>query len=405
MRKPAKLFLLVFFLAGTLFAGIARADVRVNCSQNSTCTLTPSGGLPWANGNLTWIFKPLNPRVSVYIFIRNQNTTSAHSSQTITVFQTPFSQDASPDLNTNSSKWTQDTLTQNSTAGASCNSVNAANDASPGASGLGSCYVNTMFAAQVAVRITGANTQAGSPDNFDLAIVQETGIPGGQAPGSTSSVTLNAGNNPVSQNYVSAVVGDGQADTNIPNAFPTSNPLDYLVFPYAYNGTNWDRVRGTANTGLSDAPPIMVVSDGLSQAFTAGSGQVTNPGAAQSLLFVQDNSGAKALYFNTLTISSSVAAQFSVQQTSTAGTTCTAANVANQKIGNATASVAAASTSCTGGPTGINPQMFYFVPAGGTVTIDLRGFIAPSGSTTGIIAVNSASITGLVSVEVSWHEK
>ncbi len=61
------------------------------------------------------------------------------------------------------------------------------NDSSPGASGLGSCYVETVFAAQVAIQISGAVAQAGSPDNFDLAIVQETGIPAGQTPSSTTS--------------------------------------------------------------------------------------------------------------------------------------------------------------------------------------------------------------------------
>ncbi len=86
-------FLLLFL--GTQARG---QDVRVNCSQVQACTLTPAGGLPWANANLTWIFRPLNPRVSVYIFIRNQNTTNAHTSQTIKVFQTPFNQDQAGSL-------------------------------------------------------------------------------------------------------------------------------------------------------------------------------------------------------------------------------------------------------------------------------------------------------------------
>ena len=171
-----------------LFASLGAAqDVRVNCSQVQACTLTPAGGIPWASGNLTWIFRPLNPRVSVYIFIRNYNTTNAHTSQTIQVFQSPFSQDLAPSVSTSASRWTQDTLTQNSNAGASCSNVNPANDTSPGASGLGTCYVTTMFAAQVAIKITGAATQVGAIDNFDLAIVQETGTPAGQQPGASNS--------------------------------------------------------------------------------------------------------------------------------------------------------------------------------------------------------------------------
>ncbi len=172
-----------------LFWGVsARAqDVRTNCSQVSACTLTPAGGLPWSQANQIWIFRPLNPRVSVYIFIRNQNPTSSHISQTVTVWQSPFGIDLAPSLSANSSRWTQDTLVQNTTTNASCNALAAANDASPGASGLGSCFVTTMFAAQVAIRITGAATASGSPDNFDLAIVQETGTPGGQSPGASAA--------------------------------------------------------------------------------------------------------------------------------------------------------------------------------------------------------------------------
>lgn len=180
--RAAAGFLLLFL--GVLARG---QDVTVNCSQNPTCQLTPSGGLPWANGNLVWIFKPINPHVSIYIFIRNQNPSSAHTQQTVTVWQTPFSHDIAPTLRQNSSRWTQDTLIQNSTVNASCNAVALSNDSSPGASGLGSCYVVTVFAAQVAIQITGAVTQAGSPDNFDLSIVQETGVPAGQTPSSSTS--------------------------------------------------------------------------------------------------------------------------------------------------------------------------------------------------------------------------
>ncbi len=200
-------FLLLFL------AALGRCqDVRANCSQNATCTLTPAGGISWANGNLTWIFKPLNPRVSVYIFIRNYNSTSAHTSQTVQVFQSPFSQDLAPSVSSTASRWTQDTVTQNANAGASCNNVNALNDTSPGASGLGTCYVTTMFAAQVAIKITGAAAASGSPDNFDLAIVQETGTPAGQSPGSSSS-TLNPVLQPATTKNSQVTSGSNAAQT------------------------------------------------------------------------------------------------------------------------------------------------------------------------------------------------
>jgi len=188
-------------------------DVFVpGCSQVQACTLTPAGGISWGSGNLTWIFRPLNPRVSDYIFIRNLNPTSAHRSQTIQVFQSPFSRDFAPSVSTAASRWTQDTVTQNANAGASCNNVNALNDSSPGASGLGTCYVTTMFAAQVAIKITGAAAASGSPDNFDLVIIQETGTPAGQQPGS-SSATLNPVLQPTTTKNSQATSGANAAQT------------------------------------------------------------------------------------------------------------------------------------------------------------------------------------------------
>jgi hypothetical protein len=242
-------FLALFFCVS------ARAqDVRVNCSQNSTCTLTPAGGISWASGNQTWIFKPINPRVSVYIFIRNYNPTNAHNSQTIQVFQSPFSQDYAPSVSTAASKWTQDTVTQNANAGASCNNINALNDSSPGASGLGTCYVTTMFAAQVAIKITGAAAQAGSPDNFDLAIVQETGTPAGQQPGSSNS-TLN----PILQ---PATVRNGQ---NTSAANTAQNALVSAISGqrvYLFSLAVQASAAATCGVSVTDGATIIWQSDG-----------------------------------------------------------------------------------------------------------------------------------------------
>jgi len=243
-----------------LFFGLsARAqDVRVNCSQVSACTLTPAGGLPWSQANNVWVFKPMNPRVSVYIFIRNYNTTSAHTSQSVQVFQTPFSQDLAPTLSSNSSRWTQDSLVQNTTTNASCNAVAAANDSSPGASGMGTCYVTTMFAAQVAIKITGAATQAGAPDNFDLAIVQETGAPAGQTPGSSGSTNQ----------IVSGII---QPTGNVINQVHTSlaNAANTLTISAQNSGPNGQAYLFSIGVFASAQPAagtcFVIVQDSFSQ--------------------------------------------------------------------------------------------------------------------------------------------
>lgn len=184
-------------LAAVFFAIPMRSqDVQVSCTQNPTCTLTPAGGLPWsstagANG-ITFIFRPLAPHVSIYIFVHNLNPSSAHG-LTLAVWQTPFSQAKAPSLSLNQSNWIQDAISQNTnTPVSSCVVVDSNHDSSPPPAsgtqtGLGACFVNTMFAAQVAINIQ-ATTQAGVPDNFELAIIQEPAIPGTNGPGSSSSI-------------------------------------------------------------------------------------------------------------------------------------------------------------------------------------------------------------------------
>jgi len=340
-------FLLLFSAAS------ARAqDVRVNCSGNPTCTLTPAGGISWANGNLTWVFKPLNPRVSVYIFVHNLNPTSAHSSQTVQVFQSPFSQDLAPNLNGNSSSWTQDTVTQNGTTGASCNNVVAKVENAPGAAGLGTCYVTTMFAAQVAIRITGASAQSGSPDNFELAVVQETGTPQGQSPGGSSGSL------------------------------------------------------SSTNSGPSATSAIQVVSDGTSQAFVAEASAV-NPAATSDLLILSANNGTRALYLDKIVFSttSTTGVLVNFVAITNLGGTCTNGSVSNLKLGNATASTAITQQGCTTHPNQANTIIGIVIPAGGTTTVDLRGLILPSGTLQGLNASCVSAVTGQVFAEFFWYEK
>lgn len=435
MKRLLAIFLLL------LCAGAVRAqsDPHVNCSQNSTCTITPSGGIPWANGNLTFIFRPLNPRVSVYIFIRNQNTTSAHT-QTVTVFQTPFSQDLAPNLSSTGSRWTQDVVTQNTTANASCNAIAAANDSLAGASGLGTCYVNTMFAAQVAIRISGATAQAGSPDNFDLAIVQETGQPGGQQPGAAATqsqvqgsgaagsppvgfpvlvagsdgtnvrtVNTNSGGVVATTTTNQLAFGDGLSNLNAATFNAANNSSSAAaILPEEFNGSTWDRVRGTANTGLSDAPPMQVVSDGLAQAFSVNpNGGLANPLAAFDLLAMNNNSGGKTQYLDHVVLSTNSASAVltTIFPTSTLGTTCSTQTPQNLKFGNATTSTATIQWNCSTAPTKGTGLNSFFIPASGTVSIDLRGIVLPSGTTQGIDFVNSAGVTGNVYITLFWYEK
>lgn len=170
------------------------------CSNNYACQL--ANNQLWANANQTWIFAPSSPNASIYIYVHNDNPTSAHTA-TIQVFQTGST--TVSNLSSNADQWVQDTVTQNPAAGASCNSVAANAPTVPGASGTGTCYLISMFAAQIAVKITSATAQAGSPDTFDLSVVQFTGYPGGPAPGADSSAG-GGSNFGVLQNFTAGTV-------------------------------------------------------------------------------------------------------------------------------------------------------------------------------------------------------
>lgn len=326
-------------------------DVRVNCYTES-CQVTPTGGISWANANLTFIFAPISPRVSIYIYIHNNNTSSAHTSQTISVYQTPFGVGVAPSLSANADKWVQDSVQQNATAGASCSSVNAASPSSPGASGLGSCMVMATFSTQIAVKISGAAAQSGSPDTLDLAIVQ---VPEQSMSGSSGS--------PGSQTFSSA------------------------------------------NSGPSSPEPIQVASDALQSAFfsTSNLGSITS---GESILAVNNVSGsAKNVYFRNVTISTAIAASFEIETYDTAGSGCSTVNVVNMNVNSAVSPVAQATYQCSSGLGGGHVYTLVSLPASSQFTIDLSGFISASNAVTGIDILAETTGSGVVNTTLTWYEK
>ncbi len=271
-----------------------------------------------------------------------------------------------------------------------------------------------MFAAQVAIQITGAATQAGSPDNFDLAIVQETGVPAGQQPGGSSSginiqqingAALSNGN-AFAQSGVAQTLGDAVNNNQVEPSSFGGNQLFAPIFPLVFNGTTWDRTRGTAGTGTSAAPAIQVVSDGLGQAFSS-TFNVTNPAINAVIGHVNANSGSRSLYFDRLIITTSVSANFNINVTSSIGTTCSAGgNVINQKLGSGIASTGVSNFSCTTNPTQVNSVFLNINTIANTpLTVDLRGFIASNATTNGIDVLMLTALTGITDVVFFWYEK
>jgi len=188
------LFMLLIIGLLSLGAHAQESDIFVSaCATQDACTL--QSNVPWSVGSRTWRFTAKYPNESIRVWIRNQNTTSAHTGQAISIFITDDKTATS--LLTQADRWLQAGLVDNTISGASCTSV-AANrpTSSPGANGKASCYAIAMFAVQIAVRITNTTAAAGSPDQFDIGIVQQDGNnASGPQPGlayndSTNGVTL-----------------------------------------------------------------------------------------------------------------------------------------------------------------------------------------------------------------------
>lgn len=330
--------------------GAHAQDVNVNCRNAPSCILSPNGGIPWASGNLTFIFTPIAPHASIYIYLHNNNPSNAHSSQTIQVFTTPFVSSRAPSLTQNSDLWVQDTVTQNSTPGASCNTLNANGSAAPGAAGMGSCYVMATFATQVAIKITGAAAQAGSPDTYDLVVVQEPSAVGSSTPGA-----------------------------------PT-------------NGLT------TANSGPAATLPIQVVSDLLGSSFGV-SGTVSTTSSTLAAVGIFATNASKSIYLDKAYISSTIAQSVNIYLSSSAGTGA-ADTIFPLRAGSPVVSVVTAAQNFS-----VNPGssgtfiMSITIPASQTVAVDLRGWMIPQGSSFGLAIAYSSAVTGGLTGVIQWYEK
>jgi hypothetical protein len=123
----------------------------------------------------TFVFTPIQPNVSLRFWIHNNNTTSAHTAQTLTIWATNSTL-ANVSLIGQSDIWVQAKFEDNGTVGAQCLNVNANNAVTPGASGMGTCYSSGMYVAQIAIQFTPGGAAAGTPDTFDLGIVQQPSV-------------------------------------------------------------------------------------------------------------------------------------------------------------------------------------------------------------------------------------
>lgn len=144
--------LLLLLLLATAPAFAQNTDLILNPGPNY---VDAGRGVPWSAINRTYVLVPQNPNTSICFYVVNNNPTSSHTF-TLNVFQSPDPRVA--DYSNNKGRYS---------------AVTAVGTPSPvAASAVSSVFVQTTAAAAVAFSVSGAITQAGSPDTADLFLVQ-----------------------------------------------------------------------------------------------------------------------------------------------------------------------------------------------------------------------------------------
>lgn len=155
--------------------------------------------------------------------------------------------------------------------------------------------------------------------------------------------------------------------------------------------------------------PFQADSESLGQAYN-GSGSQTNPVANQVVAGVNSTASVVKVtgYFDSITVSTSVADTLTIQWTSSTGT-CTETNPASTRAsGGASGGTASQAftfrVTCAANPTASTAIAVISLPAGGAFTYDMKGWsIAPNNGNG--IEVISAAVTGTVSATIKWYEK
>jgi hypothetical protein len=146
-----------------LFLLFALSFFPISLPAQTDKTVSVSGPYADAGRNLAWgttafnrnfILTPPSPDQSMCIFVSNNNPTSAH---TFTFASSQTGDPAVVNYQSQPGRWIDDTV-QGSLSPVA-------------ASGTTSVYVHSTHAAKIALRFSGATTQAGTPDTADVYVV------------------------------------------------------------------------------------------------------------------------------------------------------------------------------------------------------------------------------------------
>lgn len=164
--------------------------------------------------------------------------------------------------------------------------------------------------------------------------------------------------------------------------------------------------------GQASVSPFAVVSDVFGQSY-ATSILTASPAVSTELGGLHNAAAtSKSIYFDRVVISTSstTPVQVTVQLTNGLGTGCSTGTVSASNGAKINASVPSIATqvapACTSPPGGLAfISRTLVVSNSAPFVLDLKGFIAPANSTTGIDVINTANaITGALDVDFYWNE-
>jgi len=166
----------------------------------------------------------------------------------------------------------------------------------------------------------------------------------------------------------------------------------------------------SALTSVTAATPLQTFSEALVQSFYITL-VATNPGVTTVINHINVNQNIRSIFFDRVVIYCTSACQMVVVLTTTGGTGCTVQSAlinAMNTSPNPAGSFANASNGCTGLPATAGTNILsgnLTIPANTLTSIDLRGFICTTLTTTGIAVIPAVALTGTVTATFFWNEK
>lgn len=383
------------------FFGLALLLLLTVPAQAQDIQLYPAGEAtvitldrPWRNFNQTYVFTPRSTASTIFLYITNNNPTNIHT-LTMTIRRSGIPN--LRDFSNNAADWEIAPLTGNCSPIAVVTTV--------------TCHAAAASAARIAITITAAGALAGTPDTGNILLIQTRSAPRGSTitgaiddGASDGEATAQLGQVVNARNYIfdfgtsawnRAHNARGEGDNSGGSGIITTS-LNL------FDGSSYDRMRGSAETGLDVSPPIAGDSQRDATAYFANN-NITNPGAILDLLSVVAT-GTRSVYFDRMILHCDANCNFNLTTVINNGAGCIDEAEVNLKIANATAAQAEAISACATDPNPGNTLMEVSLGARDTLVLDLRGLIGIANSQDGIM-IQVASGTFSARATIFWYEQ